>query len=66
MKKIILIFAVTALLSSCKKDSLGCWTYIDCLGNDLNTVCNMSEGDVQSYCAAHSTAGCTMSYKRSY
>lgn len=65
MKKLILLISIALItLSSCKKDSLSCYTYVDCLGNDLQTVCNMKESDVQAYCAAHSTGGCTMTYRK--
>jgi hypothetical protein len=62
MKKIVLAFLVVLLVSSsCKKD--GCWIIMDCMGNDLMSRCG-SESEIQSYCAANSTPGCTWNYRR--
>jgi len=62
MKKIIVVVAVLALWCSCKKNST-CWIYVDCAGNDIGTVCS-SESEVKAYCASHSTASCTMTYRK--
>ena len=60
MKKLLFVFAIIALLSSCKKNK--CYILSDCLGNDTGSYCGTKK-EVQDYCAAHSPAGCTWTYR---
>lgn len=61
MKKFILIIFTTALLFSCSKEK--CWQVKDCIGNDITKYCG-SESEVQDFCNANSSPGCTWSYQR--
>ena len=61
MKKILFVFAIAALLLSCKKDK--CWIYTDCAGNDIGTGCG-SENDAKDFCAANGTPSCPVTYRK--
>jgi hypothetical protein len=68
MNKCVKLFALALVLlsfSACKKDAPeSCYTYKDCLGNTLSTICNQTESDAQAYAAAHSSTTCHWSYVR--
>lgn len=60
MKRIIFIFVVTLLFSSCQKNK--CRIIVDCMGNDLQTYCG-TEKEIKDYCSSHNTPTCAWSYR---
>ena len=58
---IILLFGMGFSSSSCTNKK--CWIFSDCLGNDVTSLCQMTESEAADYAQSHGSAGCTWSYR---